>query len=112
MSPDEAAILDVYRFGRLALSFVADMEWSAFAADAKTQQASLHALTLMGEAVKRLSAEFRERYPDVNWADIAGMRDVFVHAYHRVELHEVWEILTRHLPGLLDYIEPLVPREE
>jgi uncharacterized protein with HEPN domain len=48
----------------------------------------------------------------VNWGDIAGMRDIFVHAYHRVELREVWEILERHLPGLLEYIEPLVPREE
>jgi uncharacterized protein with HEPN domain len=61
MSPDEAAILDVYRFGRLALAFVADVEWTGFERDPKTQQATLHALTLMGEAVKRLSPEFRER---------------------------------------------------
>ncbi len=66
----------------------------------------------MGEAVKRLSSEFRERYRDVNWADMAGMRDVFVHAYHRVKLHEVWGILTRHLPELLGFIVPLVPRQE
>ena len=111
MSPDEAAILDVHRFGRLALSFVSGIEWSDFETDIRTQQATLHALTLMGEAVKRLSSGFREEHNQVNWGDVAGLRDVLIHSYHRVELHEVWVILMDHLPGFVEYIEPLVARE-
>lgn len=109
MSPDAAAIVDIHRFAKLALRFVGDMDFEAFENDELTQHAVLHALTLMGEAVKRLSPEFRDEHQAVNWGDIAGMRDVLIHSYHRVELQEIWIILVDHLPGLVAYIEPLAP---
>jgi uncharacterized protein with HEPN domain len=37
----------------------------------------------MGEAVKRLSAEFQNQHPEVPWRDIAGMRDILTHYYDR-----------------------------
>jgi len=42
-------------------------------------------------------------------AAIAGMRDVLIHAYHELDLEEVWRILTGAVPGLVQILEPLVP---
>ena len=63
----------------------------------------------MGEAVKRLSPEFQRRHSEVNWSDIAKMRDLLVHAYHRVDWNVVWNTVTTSIPETLRLIEKLVP---
>jgi uncharacterized protein with HEPN domain len=45
----------------------------------------------------------------VNWSDIAKMRDLLVHAYHRVDWNIVWETVTTSIPETLRLIEKLVP---
>jgi uncharacterized protein with HEPN domain len=67
---------------------------------------------VLGEAVKRLSPEFQQSHPEVNWSDIAKMRDLLVHAYHRVDWKVVWETVTTSIPETLDLIEKLVPPKE
>jgi uncharacterized protein with HEPN domain len=36
---------------------------------------------VVGEALARLSAEIKERYPSVPWPDIVGLRNILVHEY-------------------------------
>ncbi|MBN2388553.1 MAG: DUF86 domain-containing protein [Anaerolineales bacterium] len=62
---------------------------------------------MIGEAVKRLSVEFRVAHPQIPWASMAGMRDHLVHAYDLVDWDEVWETATRDVPGLMKQIEYL-----
>jgi uncharacterized protein with HEPN domain len=76
------------------------------------QDAILRPLTIIGEAAKRVSAEFRASHPEVPWRQIAGFRDVVVHDYARVDLQEVWRIPQEDLPALVMLWEPLVPPEE
>jgi len=58
---DEAHRLDTLKAARLAVEFKGTADKDAFLADAKTQSAVLHQLLVIGEAVKRLSPEFRAR---------------------------------------------------
>jgi uncharacterized protein with HEPN domain len=55
----------------------------------KTQSAVLHQLLVIGEAVKRLSQDFRRDHPEIPFALIAGMRDKLIHEYDDVDLEEV-----------------------
>lgn len=80
----------------------------AFESDLKTQSAVLHQLMVMGEAVKRLSHELRERYPEIPWTLIAGMRDRLIHGHDAVDKDEVWKTATVDVPSLLSMVEPLV----
>lgn len=64
-------------------------------------------ITIIGEATKRLSKDFREQHPTIPWKEIAGMRDVITHDYNEVDLDEVWTIINENPPQLLAYIEPL-----
>jgi uncharacterized protein with HEPN domain len=68
----------------------------------------LRRITIIGEATKRLSKDFREQHSTIPWKEIAGMRDVITHDYNEVDLDEVWTAINENLPQLLDYIEPLV----
>ncbi len=73
MERDKACLLDIARFAETILQLTAGMDEQAFQADVRTQLAVLYELIVLGEAVKRLSPEFRERHPDVPWRNMAGM---------------------------------------
>jgi uncharacterized protein with HEPN domain len=60
MSRDDAALLDMAKAARLIQSFTANMTKDEFLNDERTQSAVLYQLTILGEAVKRLSSEFRQ----------------------------------------------------
>ena len=81
MSRDNAIILDILKAARPAIEFLGDAGQDNFNRDSKTQSAILHQLLLIGEAVKRLSEDFRIRHRLVPWKKIAGMRDVLMYQY-------------------------------
>jgi uncharacterized protein with HEPN domain len=81
-----------------------------FNADFKTQSAVLHQIIILGEAVKRLSTDFRQAHPSVPWNEIAGMRDRCVHGYDDVDLDIVWDVVSNHAPKVIAYLETIVPK--
>jgi uncharacterized protein with HEPN domain len=105
---DRVTLLDLLHAAQLASEFVAGMSLANFRADRKTQAAVLHQLTVLGEAVKRLSPEFRDAHPVLPWRLIAGMRDHLIHRYDSVDLEEVWQTVQRDLPALRVAITPLL----
>ncbi|KAF0109002.1 MAG: hypothetical protein FD146_46 [Anaerolineaceae bacterium] len=102
---DDIVLKDVVNAAQLITSFVAGFERDAFIDDWKTRSAVLYQLTVIGEAVKRLSDEFRSQHSHIPWALMAGMRDHLVHAYDLVDWDEVWKTATKDIPDLLEKIE-------
>ena len=106
---DAATLLDIAKAARRVLEFKQGMNKSAFLEDAKTQSAIVYQLLIAGEAVKRLSQDFRRQYPEIPWTSIAGMRDNLIHNYDDIDLDEVWKTTERDIPDLLTLLEPLLP---
>lgn len=74
MDRDNASLLDIARFAETILQLTAGMDEPAFQADLRIQLAVLYELTVLGEAVKRLSPEFRDahqKFPGVIWLECA-----------------------------------------
>lgn len=72
------------------------------------QDAVIRNLEIMGEATKRLSSELRSKYNEVPWRQIAGLRDVLIHDYLKVDLQEVWIIVKDELPVLKTKIKQIM----
>jgi uncharacterized protein with HEPN domain len=53
------------------------------------QDAAIRNLEIIGEATKQLSQNLKQNYPDIQWRQIAGLRDVLIHDYLRVSLDRV-----------------------
>ncbi|MDZ7289133.1 MAG: DUF86 domain-containing protein [candidate division KSB1 bacterium] len=111
MSRDEAVVLDIAQAARLILEFKHGMDKTAFLDDIKTQSAILHQLMVMGEAVKRLSQDFRNHHPAIPWTLIVGMRDKLIHGYDIIDLDEVWKTADTNVPDLLSLLAPLLPKQ-
>ncbi len=73
-------------------SYTANVTFEEFLSNDEKQDAVLRRILIIGEATKRLSPEFRENYSNIPWREIAGMRDVIVHDYNRVDIEAVWDV--------------------
>lgn len=112
MQRDDATLLDIAEAARLMGIFLGGISRTDFLNDPKTQSSVLYQLLVMGEAVKRLSKNFRSQNDAVPWSLIAGMRDHLIHAYDTVDWAEVWGTVTQDVPALVIQIEPLLPKQD
>ncbi len=72
------------------------------------QDGVIRNLEVLGEATKNLSDDLRSANPEIPWRQIAGMRDVLIHDYLRVNLRRVWQTVVCDLPPLRIVINTLL----
>ena len=60
---------------------------------------------IIGEAVKNISKNIKEKYPKVECRKIAGIRDVMIHAYFGIDMEKVWNVIKEDLPKLKKQIQ-------
>ncbi len=109
---DDAWLLDMLQACRKALHHAEGLTEDRFHVSGLHQDAIIRQLTIHGEAAKEISPDFRNAHPEIPWKKIAGLRDVVVHAYFRVDLDQVWRIVRDELPSLTVALERVVPPED
>ncbi len=59
-------------------------------------------LESMGEAAAVVAQEEQDRFPDIPWFEVIGMRDRFVHGYNAIDFDILWQIVTQDLPVVIE----------
>lgn len=78
------------------------VSWDEFSEIETLKRAFVRSIEVIGEATKHLSMDIRDRYPDVDWRAMAGMRDQLIHGYFGVDYEIVWEVAMKKAPELRD----------
>ena len=71
----------------------------------------IHHLQIIGEAASRLSREFMEKYSEVAWGGMIGMRHVLVHGYFETDTEIVWKVVEKDLPDLKKQLETILAEQ-
>jgi uncharacterized protein with HEPN domain len=88
-------------------SYMADVNYRQFASNKMMVDAVVRELEIIGEAVGKLSSDFRESHSDVPFRDIIDMRNVLIHDYAGVNTKIVWDTCKNDLPSLKPVIQKL-----
>ncbi|HXS58235.1 MAG TPA: DUF86 domain-containing protein [Hanamia sp.] len=86
------------------LSFTDNITFEIYSADIKTVHAVQHNFMIIGEAVARISEEYKQQQGQINWRQIKDFRNIIVHDYFGIDNRIVWDIIKDDLPPLLNSI--------
>lgn len=84
------------------------LTFERFAEDQTLKRAFVRSLEIIGEAVKNIPEAVRQKYPDIAWRKIAGMRDKLIHFYFGVNYQLVWSVLQSEIPILKEQLQQIL----
>jgi len=89
-------------------SFVEGMTSESFSKDKKTINAVVRSLEVIGEATKNIPNSVKEKYPDIPWKKMAGMRDKLIHEYFGIDFEMLWKTIKEDIPPLQAAVNKLI----
>lgn len=95
---------DIIQNMEQAQRFVTNRTFDEFAADELVFHALSKVIENMGEAAKHIPDDVRARYPQINWQDMAAMRNRLAHGYFEIKAHILWETATESIPQALPLV--------
>ena len=89
-------------------SYILNKDFTDFMENSMMRFACIKQLEIIGEASNHISSETRSRFSQVEWSQIIGLRNVFVHEYFGVDVKVVWEIIINDIPELKMKIQAII----
>ena len=88
--------------------YVKGMDFNEFKKDRKTIDAVVRNFEIIGEASRNIPEEIKNKYPDIDWKGMIGLRNRIAHEYFGVNLTIIWNILKNDLPLLKEKIKRIL----
>lgn len=80
--------------------YVKDVNKDEFLNDDELQDAVIRRFAVIGEAAGRIPKEFKEKYSNIPWKKMIGMRNILIHVYSEADFDSIWDTIENDLPEL------------
>lgn len=111
MRSEELYLVDIIEAIDAIGAFIAGRSQEEFTNDDLLRSGVLQKFSVIGEASRRLSDDLKQRYPNVPWDKMIGMRNVGVHAYFELDWNIIWDTATEDIPSLRPLIVEILATE-
>ncbi|MFZ1127496.1 DUF86 domain-containing protein [Methanoregula sp.] len=108
MKDDRILLIHIHREIVFLTTISTGRKYEDLLSDEYYAHAVIRAVEVIGEAVKNLSAPLKERHPEIEWREIAGMRDKVIHRYFEINWQIVWNVINENLPAIEPKIADLI----
>ena len=108
---DAAYLWDMLDAARAVRDFTAGRTFHDYLGDQMLRRAVERSIEIIGEAAGRVSEALQDAHPEIPWRRVIAQRHVIAHEYGEIEDELIWRVATRHVPELIEALEPLVPPE-
>ena len=79
-----------------------------FLDDETLKRALARSLEIIGEAAKKIPADFKVKWNSVQWKNMAGMRDRLIHDYMGINYSIVWDVIKNKIPEVQEQIKKVL----
>lgn len=107
-SKDRITIQKIINYIKEVREYVGDMKTEEFLEDKKTMTACAFSVSQIGELAKEITDEAQEKYSQIPWTAIKGMRNKIVHDYENIDLAVLWGTIEKSLPDLKIKLEKIL----
>ena len=97
---------------RFTLTATAGIAKEQLMADEVMKRAVVRSLEIIGEACKKIPDDVKQKWPDVSWKNMAGMRDRLIHDYMGINYSIVWDVVRNKIPEPETQIAAAIAQEE
>ena len=98
-------------FAQKAVSLVEGKTKEDLEDDEVLRFALTHLVELVGEAASQFPRELQQKYPQIPWPKIVGIRNKLIHGYDYVDYDILWDAITQNFPQLLTELNKILPPE-
>lgn len=106
---DDASLWDMLDAAQNVLRFVTNRTLDQYKNDLLLKSAVERQVEIIGEAARRVTAEFRTAHSEIPWRLVMAQRNVLAHDYGEIDPEKIWRVATIHVPALIVLLTPLVP---
>ncbi|SRR6056297_33259 len=92
-------------------NYIRDFDHKSFMESSLVQDAVAKKLENIGEAVRAIPDDFKEKNDHIPWQDVADMRNFLIHKYFGIDAEEVWRTIKNDIPDFKTEISRLVNRK-
>ncbi len=102
-------LVDIVRYAEMATSLVEENSLDTLSEKFSVSGLALErCMEVIGEAVKQIPPDIRERYSEIPWKQVAGLRDLLIHRYWSAQMARLVEIVENYLPDLVRVVKQIL----
>jgi uncharacterized protein with HEPN domain len=105
---DRISLRQMLDHAREARGMVKGRNRSDLQTDRSLELALTRLIEIIGEAATRISSPTKEKFGEIPWKNVIGMRNRLIHGYDIVDMDVLWDTLEINLPPLIQQLQKII----